>query len=822
MNGHHVTAPPEQKSPEDTVTVTISLLGTSYHQRNPENQSILISLLKCVATSPTQATYLINGVAGEALDPADPRVKLLYPDFVPEGDTFMLGQYDASISFDAATGIITTKKTFKPYFQQAGKLGGYIAGYGAKDARQELIQLAKAIFASGKKSVVFNIVAFSRGADTAIRAANDIQAHFGYDKVTVNIIAIDPVTGPFRDALEARIIPKTVGEFFAILMLDENRYGFEPLSDFIIEDRARTRWRYQIYSGEHCDSSRENFEAPEKNYSANLAAVDIQQFLLRNGTCLAYTLPVVRLIKGVGDFETYPWRLFRTRYIVKTPGKIEERGKIPIDDSFVKEMDNLNEVMRFDIYTRMAANREKQIQGWLTAPRGFTLRKAEYFLHGDDYFVNKEHQELFKQFFPCYFDYFFQHCAEKTSYEKVSAELTTELSGKTWRGGRFPESLAKSLTKAGYVFPEKSAEKSNDPSPRGVRLIAEFTVLKRQPENKLINLMCTTIAAARHVSAFESDKTAIAQADQLCIKLQKIVKENPGELSAEQFNDYCLAKFKIAIAETFFNLTNSIYRGIFYYQLDEILSRHAHIKLLLGMLKNPLIANDQGARKLIVRLTETMEAILSDSILTNDKKIQAINQIMNIYLVKPDALDETISISSVKDAFIGYIKASNLHNMNIAAINSWINGTRLDYLEFVTQELTTLLAQSGFLKSLPVIQEFTRELVKEIVERVKIEMQKNLLESHTSLLMRIINRSITASAEFRMTEKMTDELNIETVLRKLQMGLTTFEMKQFSDRDEQAAEKIFAEFSGHLDVLAKKEKIPREVKDESSIIFSIT
>ena len=129
----------------------------------------------------------------------------------------------------------------------------------------------------------------------------------------VNIIAIDPVAGPYRDAPEARIIPKTVHDFLAILMLDESRYGFEPLSDFVIEDRANTHWRFQIYDGEHCDSSRENFEEAEKNYSANLAVTDIQQFLLRNGTKLEFTLPVVRLMMPSFPHWRYFVRPFRSR-----------------------------------------------------------------------------------------------------------------------------------------------------------------------------------------------------------------------------------------------------------------------------------------------------------------------------------------------------------------------------------------------------------------------------------------------------------------------------------------------------------------------------
>lgn len=321
-----------------------------------------------------------------------------------------------------------------------------ITGKGFKSGIMETVALVLKMVEAGKTPLTLNMYGFSRGADTALRISNVLNAQYGREMLKVNIFAIDPVPGTGRrSSAKARLVPSIVEEYKSILMSDEATPGFEPTDKrrLIVQDPDSTKVSTDIYRGIHGGALNLKYK-PKKssdkkaienanaktNISAKMLWLTIQDFAEAHGT----------RIKETGLDQT--WK-DADKKIVTTPSKDlsgEEKKLSP-------EERKLNLYSQMIIHDAAFQSRKAQLLG----KREFVTRKDDFFLHGTDYFMDEAHLNLFCGKFPVYFDYFFQAGrefikADDAKRREMQASLRDEITLISEN-----ENLIQSLKQLGYI-----------------------------------------------------------------------------------------------------------------------------------------------------------------------------------------------------------------------------------------------------------------------------------------------------------------------------------------------------------------------------------
>ena len=385
---------------EKTPTVlNLIMLGTDYHHLNPKQRHVLTDLSSAIETGPNQSVHLIDGVGGEP-DANHPQA----------AEHPMLGDYDFQVKYNLTSGNITSQKTHRKTFYGTNSITGRLAGKGYQDAITEAIQVINCLQHAGKTPLIINMYGYSRGADTALRIANILHSLYKPSEVKVNIFAIDPVAGVGRrQANKAQLIPNNVEEYQSIFMQDENRPGFEPQDKrrLKVQDPEATTVTHKIYAGNHGTPLRLQTDlniTPETNkYLASTIDTtrmvwdDLHKFAWRNGTLLKF-MPYLLRNKADGK---HTWKQF--------------------------DFAPLTEPERLAAYTRMAINKEIFAKH---SPVRSDMHKREvikykynYILHGQNYFQDKNHRELFYQHYPSFFDYYFQRNLGGVTPAKVFEDI---------------------------------------------------------------------------------------------------------------------------------------------------------------------------------------------------------------------------------------------------------------------------------------------------------------------------------------------------------------------------------------------------------------
>jgi len=135
--------------------------------------------------------------------------------------------------------------TFRPAANQVTRFQGLIKGVGLDDnirhaiyvVHTRLEKLDGGKFLAGTQPFTLNLLGWSRGAVTCIRAANWF-ADVYKKRVEINIFAFDPVPGGHLDLEDARRLGPQVKSYVSVLCLDDRREPFRPI-DMTGPDRDR-------------------------------------------------------------------------------------------------------------------------------------------------------------------------------------------------------------------------------------------------------------------------------------------------------------------------------------------------------------------------------------------------------------------------------------------------------------------------------------------------------------------------------------------------------------------------------------------------------
>ncbi len=419
--------------------LTLGMLGTGEHRAN--EKMIVDELIRTIVRDdPNQSFYLLDGPGGR---PSKTEKK--HP---------MLGTYDPMIEFDPDTGqfseIKEPKRRSKEYQERLKtipaeqlkkmqelkaiptvqlkktkihKAGGVISGSGYREAIVETERIIDSILAkdteiaNGQRKLIINMAGFSRGAVTLLLITNTLAARYPDIDLEVNIFAIDPVPGPKRArANKATFVPSIVKHMIVTSMQDESTPGFAPqdTTKLAIQDPEHTKVEQRIYRGKHGHAKRfwsipnpvkgENdpFNDIQLNTidGAKLLWHDLHQFARHNGTKLGSAIPYVYRHETNRDKDGY------------------------MDYSRPNPTGENSAADRLKFYNQMVLNKGFYIKA---AGRGthrkFVDHKEDFFLHGRQFFQDREHMALFKQAYPAFFDYYFQKNISGDSPDNVIRDI---------------------------------------------------------------------------------------------------------------------------------------------------------------------------------------------------------------------------------------------------------------------------------------------------------------------------------------------------------------------------------------------------------------
>lgn len=392
-----------------TRVLNLAMMGTGHHRSKMDN--ILTSWIDSMDTGVgNQYKLLLDGPG------ATPR---------NDPDNPMLGTYDATVTVDSENQL-KVKKTPRDFIQQKSVASGLVLGQGYDDAIDEALKAVKALIGDpdpdhGEK-ITLNMAGFSRGSDTILRISNAIYAEYG-TQVAINIFAIDPVPGPFRQgSRKARIIPPNVKNYHAVLMRDEARpiMRSQDKQHLVVEDPNETQVIYTELHGIHGTGTRINgdFNKPDGNHhgvrdTAILTWEALRQFSQDHGIQFKNNMNIGNDNKELGIF---PYKQ-----------NVREEGK-KITKTIHRE--DLDDKKKLDSYSRMLLNKKiyhKIGDGVGTHRRKFTQNNLDYFHYGQKYFVDKQHMALFKNEYPAVFNWLFQAGASDIYQEAKNTKYNTNI-----------------------------------------------------------------------------------------------------------------------------------------------------------------------------------------------------------------------------------------------------------------------------------------------------------------------------------------------------------------------------------------------------------
>ncbi len=132
-------------------------------------------------------------------------------------------------------------------------------GTGVDQNVKNIVTVVEWLAAQGKAPTAINMMGWSRGAVTCIRAAHYLNQskNAAVKAIPVNIFAVDPVAGAgHNNEADAKTIGPNVKHYVATLSLDELRKGFSPMDDKRLTLSPTTKSMILPLHGIHSDTAK--------------------------------------------------------------------------------------------------------------------------------------------------------------------------------------------------------------------------------------------------------------------------------------------------------------------------------------------------------------------------------------------------------------------------------------------------------------------------------------------------------------------------------------------------------------------------------------
>lgn len=249
-----------------------------------------------------------------------------------------------------------------------------------------------------------NLTGFSRGAVTCIRIANQLQSYQSFlqshqhqlsdeeaqllaklENINIHIFANDPVAGMTdKRVIEGRVIPSNVKQYVAVLQMDEMRRDFKPqdMTRAIIASPTTEVSMLPMY-GNHSDCTKIKNDDMQKGPALIWHAM--ASFLSQHGTTFKDNKPP-SLIAGSMDATPLP--------VMANPHDLLEQFA-----EFHQERP-----------AYLASGEKIKLLDGMPVPRKQRSlnRHHQYYVKGEEFFINQLERELFKVSYPQVFNYFFE------------------------------------------------------------------------------------------------------------------------------------------------------------------------------------------------------------------------------------------------------------------------------------------------------------------------------------------------------------------------------------------------------------------------------
>lgn len=598
---------------------------------------------------PNQYIHVVNGPGGLASKDFFKKEEI-------DPEHQMLGTYDFSCEFDRETNEIKVTKTPRQLHKKATLLGGYILGTGCEDAVFEAVQYVTALLNAGKKPLVINLSGFSRGAVNAIRTANAISKLFAGEEIEINLFLVDPVPGYMQGMKpEDRTIPAMVKNCTVVLMDDERRPEFEAQDkvQLIIEDLNKTNIEYHLLRGNHSHAER-FVNHPRNRKSPGIDAGRIlwhymQKFFKKTSPSFA-KLKDVYVPYVLKEDETYTYIEDELKTTLSKQKLLEAYTLMALDDGY---------------YSKLSPRKVA------AAERKFVSRKRDYFIHGFDVFHDRTHMFLFKEMYPHYFDYFFQHNKAKATPIDVQNDIE-----KIIKNAEFTE-LNQFLKKNNH---DLQKFRKNLPEPQGIPVIADNFYANKE----LMGLWDAVQLAVNPIIAGYDHSIKIEEAQNILDKIYENLGENHPEEKKIGFIKEALRAFTVTYAKN----------GLFPYRLAAIIGEKTEedpMKVLLNYwTENFKNSEDPSVRRLLGILntcTVEIKQIIELKVTAQIKK-----ELIRVRMIKLAGEIKDLPKFNLKDNFLDYIntyavnqKTNSIANKVIDSLNDYINQTSLFGINYVGQ-----------------------------------------------------------------------------------------------------------------------------------------
>ncbi|MDB4874567.1 MAG: hypothetical protein JWM41_1013 [Gemmatimonadetes bacterium] len=240
------------------------------------------------------------------------------------------------------------------------------SGVGADENVVSVVNQVTGLVRAGTPPTSINMMGWSRGAVTCIRIAYFLSKVERMAAIPINIFAVDPVAGKGHDAeIDARTITPNVRNYVATVAVHENRAGFTPMDNSLLNVVAPDRTAFAVLPmpGLHDETAR--YGPASGKLTFNLCA----RFLANHET---------RLHSGL-----------RAGYFMTNAAVLEEYDKLLVGTS---------------------AGGVKSEQSWKKRLTGGGTQRRGVYTAADPtatFFINAHHKAVFQQAYPMHFAAYF-------------------------------------------------------------------------------------------------------------------------------------------------------------------------------------------------------------------------------------------------------------------------------------------------------------------------------------------------------------------------------------------------------------------------------
>jgi len=668
-------------NPVKIETISLSFLGTNQHRESINH--VITSYHRAIKGSDDRiATRLFDGPGSS---PAHPDSRN------PTPGTYI---YDPLTQ----SKIPASNAVLRAIDSSILTLTGQLAGEGVDNLLLEASLYIQKIIDDNEGVLPkrINLQGFSRGADACVRMANVLnQLH---PDIEVNLFLIDQVPGPGRrDDPHSYTIPGNVKQFESVMMLHEYRPGFDAQHPgrYVFSEPEKTHVSFRLHYGNHWAATLQTND-PNTNQVSKLVHDDLYKFHIQAQT-LAADAPV-----------PIPYSYEKKDGI---SGYIPRPAPEPLTD-----------LDRFRLYCDIKDNEWIYGRGRRLSTR-ILLSQQESFIRDSGLFVNQEHRELFKEYYPAAFNWFFEQNSAANQEEAVQAEL-------------------QSLSQIHPDFHSRLAhyvayDLSTLPPPRGAPRREVAAIGKPLIQDELSHLRHSLVAMANYYHYHSPVKSPVC--DQIRTDILNTAQQNERLSDAES-----LAAWQSLIERSRNALNNQQDKGFMWQQINQIspdvAAYAAEIKTLLEAHRLHNLLMSPAQKQVLRAWDERIDQINANPELSNHEKYaQMKNELQQVNVVI-DHLDNTTE-DTVEDVFrkayftpilddqSGHTPASFSYALN--KLSHPTMGGR-SFSEQLSKDLTAYSKRNNFWKSVRdifhAIKLPFRLPFSEDKDRIATELQDNLAE----------------------------------------------------------------------------------------------